>query len=543
MASSKLAALSRLASAAAALGTAAALHAQVVRYVDDDAPPGGNGTSWNAAFRDLQDALANTENSPDPIEIRVAQGTYTPDSGTGMGVYSFFVIAPAIHSGVTLWLKGGFAGRGAINPDLRDPETFVTVLSGDLNGDDQPGFVNRTDNSYHVVTVNGLIFGWPALSGLTVRGGSTMGQVSPAAAGAGVKIHGLVNGVGGGPVIEDCIITDNVTAGNGGGIAQIQGGRPELRRCLIENNMAIVRGGGVYLYDTWTASLDSCTVRANTAGSGGGIDGSVGRMLDVTSCVVSENVASEGGAGGMWIGGGLRMVNSVVSGNAASGTGGGIVVIDTGQKPSSITNSVLSRNTASRGAALSLRHFGAPQGFYVTNTLIWDNTSPLSPPVIVTGEGSTAAVSYSDVEGGVSGVGAYEGAAIEWGPGNMNLDPRFSNPAAGDFSLQGFSPCIDTGNDWVAAGYTDILGNPRRRDDPWMPNSPHGWVIDIGAYESQGPSCFADCNGNGSLDIADFGCFQTKFAVGNPAVDCNLDGVLNLADFGCFTTRFAVGCP
>jgi glucose/arabinose dehydrogenase len=55
--------------------------------------------------------------------------------------------------------------------------------------------------------------------------------------------------------------------------------------------------------------------------------------------------------------------------------------------------------------------------------------------------------------------------------------------------------------------------------------------------------CYPDCNGDGVLGLADFGCFQTRFALGNMYADCNGDGVLNLADFGCFQTKFALGCP
>ncbi|MCC6661435.1 MAG: hypothetical protein IT437_11175 [Phycisphaerales bacterium] len=56
-------------------------------------------------------------------------------------------------------------------------------------------------------------------------------------------------------------------------------------------------------------------------------------------------------------------------------------------------------------------------------------------------------------------------------------------------------------------------------------------------------ACYADCNGDGALNLSDFGCFTTKFALGDPYADCNGDGVRNLADFGCFTTKFALGCP
>jgi hypothetical protein len=55
--------------------------------------------------------------------------------------------------------------------------------------------------------------------------------------------------------------------------------------------------------------------------------------------------------------------------------------------------------------------------------------------------------------------------------------------------------------------------------------------------------CYPDCNGNGSLTIADFGCFQSAFAGGSMYADCTLDGSLTIADFGCFQAAFVQGCP
>ena len=59
---------------------------------------------------------------------------------------------------------------------------------------------------------------------------------------------------------------------------------------------------------------------------------------------------------------------------------------------------------------------------------------------------------------------------------------------------------------------------------------------------AQSPVCYPDCDADRALTIADFGCFQTKFALAQPYADCNADGVLNLSDFGCFQTKFALGC-
>ncbi len=63
--------------------------------------------------------------------------------------------------------------------------------------------------------------------------------------------------------------------------------------------------------------------------------------------------------------------------------------------------------------------------------------------------------------------------------------------------------------------------------------------MDLGSIDL----CYADCNRDGLMSIADFGCFQTKFVAGDPYADCNGVGGLSIADFGCFQTKFVAGCP
>ena len=53
---------------------------------------------------------------------------------------------------------------------------------------------------------------------------------------------------------------------------------------------------------------------------------------------------------------------------------------------------------------------------------------------------------------------------------------------------------------------------------------------------------YADCDESGSLSIDDFICFQTNFAIGDPAADCDASGSLTIDDFICFQTLFAIGC-
>lgn len=54
--------------------------------------------------------------------------------------------------------------------------------------------------------------------------------------------------------------------------------------------------------------------------------------------------------------------------------------------------------------------------------------------------------------------------------------------------------------------------------------------------------CYADCDQSGSLDIDDFVCFQTLYALQNSIADCDASGTLDIDDFVCFQTLYALGC-
>jgi hypothetical protein len=132
-------------------GTAARERGRNVLYVDDDAPAGGDGSTWASAFRFLQDALDAARAPASGVsEIRVAQGVYKPDQGANVtpgDVNSPFEMVSGIA------LRGGYAGLAAADPDQRDFQNFETILSGDLLGNDGPGgsWVNYEDNSLRVM--------------------------------------------------------------------------------------------------------------------------------------------------------------------------------------------------------------------------------------------------------------------------------------------------------------------------------------------------------------------------------------------------------
>lgn len=162
----------------------------LIVFVDADAAGANDGSSWQDAFNDLQDALDFAGGSIcGAIEIWVAEGTYKPDRGIGDRAATFQL---RDNTGIF----GGFDGNEMLI-DERDPTTHVTILSGDLNGDDNAG-TNIGDNSYHVVTGTGTT-ATAILDGVTISGGNADAPTSGA---------GLIT-LGGGPTIRNSSLTDN----------------------------------------------------------------------------------------------------------------------------------------------------------------------------------------------------------------------------------------------------------------------------------------------------------------------------------------------
>jgi hypothetical protein len=78
----------------------------------------------------------------------------------------------------------------------------------------------------------------------------------------------------------------------------------------------------------------------------------------------------------------------------------------------------------------------------------------------------------------------------------------------------------------------------------------YAWGENIGWINLDDPSkfvgfavaCYPDCDASGILNIDDFICFQTFYAIGDPYADCDASGNLNIDDFICFQTFYAIGC-
>jgi len=398
------------------------VHGKVI-YVDSDATGSKDGTDWTDAYVYLQDALADANESEKPVEIRVAQGTYLPDHGTGYVVGdqqpSFL-----LKSGMTL--KGGFAGVGAVDPDLWDPGVYETVLSGDLTGNDQRWLPNLAENSHHVI--------WcleadatAVLDGFTIMGGYAKDHVG----------GGMYNDHAS-PTVRHCVFFDNYAST--GGAMYNNSSDLTITDCMFDGNLAEV-AGGVYNHDSHPI-ITSCVFHDNRATllGGGGLY-CVESDATVSNCLFVNNEASWGAGMHTWKGS-PTLINCTFSNNHSSGWGAGM-------------------NNEVEGHAV------------VTNCIFWGNT----PDQIRTMSGGMGSqfvtdVTFSDIQGGYAG------------QGNIDLNPFFADSDAGDYHLKSQAGRWDpTSRSWVIDYVTSPCIDAGDPNSPVASEpSPNGSVVNLGAY-------------------------------------------------------------
>lgn len=294
----------------------AGLQAQTVLYVDDSAPAGGDGLTWDTAMLSLQDAIELAAATPTVEVINVAQGIYFPDRGLsytpGDRTASFNMVDDVVFA-------GGFAGFGAGDPNERDIDIFETVLSGEI-GD--PGTV--VDNSYHVITSTGNS-PTAILDGFTVQGGAANGPSGTVAEqGGGLLVEG------GGVLIRHCRFRDNWAHMYGGGACVLEGSAAFVDCEFIENRAEIHSsfssgfGGGLYAVSS-DVSLTRSRFLANNSIDGGTACFSFGGSLRMMDCVIQDNTANRNGAGVAQIMGELRVVDTAFTRNISRSSAGALI--------------------------------------------------------------------------------------------------------------------------------------------------------------------------------------------------------------------------
>jgi len=435
-------------------GLAVVLTPKAVYYVDGDAPGANNGSSWHDAFNNLQNALTAAEPY---TEIRVAQGIYKPDQGAG--------ITPGDRTATFqlrnhVAIKGGYAGFGQPDPNARHTDKYISILSGDLNGNDSPDFANDSDNSFHVVTSSNTE-STALLDSFTITCGNANGSY-PHYRGGGIYNNN------GNPEILNCTLTGNTAHDCGGGLYTFYG-NPTLTNCNFSRNSALY-GGGVFAggsIGSGDPTLVKCTFSDNTAQGGAGMHLANGSAT-LTNCTFVANASIDIG-GGFYTGTGITtLTNCIFVGNSAGQSGGGM---DNAEDYSvTLTNCTFSGNSAPEGGGIRDHDWPCCGELILVNCILWDNTDSGGNDESAQLEAIAATINHSCIQGW-TGIGG--------GTRNTGNNPLFIDADGGDYHLQPGSPCIDAGdNSAVPLGVTDDLdGKPRII----------GGRIDMGAYEFRPP--------------------------------------------------------
>jgi hypothetical protein len=201
--------------------------------------------------------------------------------------------------------------------------------------------------------------------------------------------------------------------------------------------------------------------------SGGGIYSDSSSPV-LTNLTIVGNFASDDGGGMCLVSSPSILTNVLIAGNTAGRDGGGI---HNSLSLSILTNVTVAGNSAASGGGMYIAdnsfNSNPPK---IRNSIIWGN----SESIMVSSGGPT--LDYNIVQGGSTWANSSN---------NLDMDPAFVAPAAGDYRLTVNSPAINRGSDsYYEAGRTPDL-SAIAKDIGGAARSVGG-TIDMGAYEEPG---------------------------------------------------------
>ena len=446
-------------------------------------------------------------------EVRVATGTYAES---------------IVWSGKAIKLVGAGPGASRVDPSLGPGGRCLTLLDVP-QGSEVEGFTCQNGHASTASDPNG--------GGMLMQGGSlevkevVFRNNAANGSGGGVWVDG------GNVTVVDASFLDNEAAvssggGRGGGMGITHGSWLTVVRSTFSGNFSNPAGGGLVILDDSNAVVVDAHFENNFGRSGGGIWsadsdlwvldsdffnnssdfagaalGANNNRVTLAHSTFDRNVSDSRNLPVISVNGTLTMFRSSVTSNSGGGVSadGDLTVLDcvfanntakaggaiVAAGKVSVTNTVFFANTAdgtgglnpipARGGAIAasgdvrVTHCtfqgNKAQGFVpsddgggvhissgsvkVRNSILWGDS-----PNEIAGPGA-AEITYSDVMGG------YPGA------GNIDQDPRFVDPAAGDLHLLSCSPARDAGRFTLSLPLTDLDGKPRVV----------GPAPDMGAYE------------------------------------------------------------
>jgi|GEM_PF-1166771 len=326
----------------------------------------------------------------------------------------------------------------------------------------------RTFMDYHCVSFTGGEDSTAVLDGFTVRNQifdeSSSGSKDVVQYGGGVYIYESS------PTVRNCII-DNCVAGKGAGVymdntsariidctisnnelhaspyrgAGVFAGRsrngvpPIIQNCDIHSNTNASDGGGIHIEDSFVKIINNNIYDNYSDHQSGGINVWGGGPEILSNSIVGND---GGSGGGVFIGYGIpTIIGNLIAENTA-GLGGGIY--EASGSLICIENNTIAMNTASQGGGLR----SSKDSIFITNTVFWNNSADIGSQISLpaTINESSTYISYCDIQNGQDSIYLGPIAILNWGPGNIDIDPLFETGPLGDYHLSMSSSCVDAGN-------------------------------------------------------------------------------------------------
>ncbi|MFA5293871.1 MAG: right-handed parallel beta-helix repeat-containing protein [Phycisphaerae bacterium] len=478
----------------------------IIIYVRQDANEGGDGRSWQTAYKELRDALTNITLCTE--QIWVAAGTYYPTEANdpSPGNKTFTLI-----DGIDIY--GHFAGwESSIDQRNLADTNNTTTLSGDVDDDNDTGDVSN------VVTAADCIF-----DGFTVTKGTQKG----------IYCYGSTT------TIKNCIVKNN----NNNGISCENGSNVNIINTFVNTNAS----HGINCSDSGTqVNIDRCTIASHNSDGIAGIMVNSGSIVNVTDSIITGNyngISGDGvftvercdvvnnSSGGIscngsaeirrcniqnhnygFIGDNALLMGNIIANNNVGVYGGNNLVANriysnnygiyaTTSNADIIYNTIVDNDTYG-----ILLYYADPN---IHSNIIWGNTNGLN--------GTSTKVNYNCIQDYPGGDGI----------GNTDENPQLSNYHL----MPDSTSCIDKGDpNFVAEqGETDI------DDEPRIVNG----RTDIGSDEFYVND--ADFNEDGIVNSADlllYSDYWLEDVNSSMPADFNDNNFINFEDFAVFAQNW-----
>ncbi len=453
-----------------------AVSAATLHVVPVGGAPSGPCDTWaNACTLQVALGLAGSGD-----EVWVKAGVYLPTTDpvpapSGTDQAKTFEIFPGVA------VYGGFAGTESARSE-RDPQANVTILSGDIDGNDDSNNLdgNSIDesstaitgsNSCHVVSLDGSggtpITAATVLDGFVITGGDAE-SATPGCEplGGGLRCTGAGAGSRCSPRLSGLVFQGNRAQFGGAMFDDGYSGEssPSLTDVTFRGNRASDYGGAMYNYgETGVSSpvLEQVTFSGNSALDGG--------------AMYNEGLRGESSP---------SLVNVTLSGNSAD-LGGALYNDGTsGVSSPSLNQVTFNGNSASfyGGALYNDGRTGGTSSPTLSGVILWGDSAGAGAEVY--NDQATPTLAYSVVEGsGGSGVASWDSSLGTDGGGNRDADPvlgplQNNGGFTETMALGPGSSAIDTGDDGLCTA-TDqrSVARPQDGDGDGVAH------CDVGAYE------------------------------------------------------------